>query len=304
VPELPDIRTYVSCIEVKAGGERLNGVRLSSPFLVRTVTPSVEALTQQRLRSAGHVGKRIVLGFENDVYLVVHLMISGRLHWKEGGAPLKGKQSLAALDFENGSLVLTEAGSKKRASFHVVEGIAAVKDFDPGGLDAMSCSAADFAARLRETNHSVKRALTDPRIISGIGNAYSDEILHHARLSPLLWTTKLKEEEISRLQAAIREVMEEWTSRLHAEAQAHGGWPPKVTAFRKEMAVHGKYEEPCPVCGSSVQRIAYANNETNYCPTCQTGGVLLADRSMSRLLKKDWPRTLEELEELRRTART
>ncbi len=277
-------------------------VRIANPFLVRSVDPPLKSIEGHTQRSVGHLGKRLVMEFEDDIYLVIHLMIAGRLHWKKTGTPLKGKHDLAALDFPDGSLVLTEAGSKRRASFHAVMGTQALANFDPGGIDVMSCGVAAFVDHLAAVSHTVKRALTDPRICSGIGNAYSDEIFHRAKLSPLLWTSRAKPEELARLYESIVSVMSEWTERLQAEANANDGWPRKVTAFRQEMAVHGKFREPCSVCDSPVQRIAYANNETNYCPTCQTNGVLLADRSLSRLLKKDWPRSFEELEDLRRTS--
>lgn len=300
MPELPDIATYVACVAEKASGRTLLRVRIANPFLVRTVDPPVAELHGKMLRSVANIGKRIVLEFSGDMYLVVHLMIAGRLHWKTPGTALAGKRDLAALDFEAGSLVLSEAGSKRRASFNLVRGWDAARAFDPGGIDPLTCGADEFRGRLQESNHTLKRALTDPRIFSGIGNAYSDEILHRARLSPLLWTSKLDEGQTGQLYKAVREVLGEWVTRLGDLAAAHGGWPPKVTAFQEGMAVHGRYGEPCPVCGDPVQRIAYADNETNYCATCQTDGALLADRSMSRLLKKDWPRTLDELEELRR----
>lgn len=303
MPELPDIRTYADCLNGKAVGQTLEGSRIASPFVLRSVDPPLSALHGRALVSTGNVGKRLLLSFDGDFHLVIHLMIAGRLHWKPEAAPLKGKQNLAAFDFPNGTLTLTEAGSKKRASLHVVKGMSDVRNLDPGGIDVLESGVEAFERRLRERNHTVKRALTDPTIFSGIGNAYSDEILHRAGLSPLLWTSKLEAQQVARLFATIRDVMEEWIERLGEEAATNDGWPKKVTAFRKEMAVHGRFGLPCPSCGSPVQRIAYANNETNYCPTCQTDGVLLADRSMSRLLKSDWPRSLEELEELKRSTR-
>ncbi len=303
MPELPDIAVYVECIAQKTAHQRLARVRIANPFLLRSVDPPVSAIEGQQLRAVTHVGKRVVLEFENGPCLVVHLMIAGRFHWKELDAPLAGKQNLAALDFETGSLVLTEARSKRRASFNLVARRADVAAFDPGGIDVTTCTGDAFAARLTAENHTVKRALTDPRICSGIGNAYSDEILHRAQLSPLHWTSRLADADLRRLHRAVQTVLGEWTDRLRAEAAANKGWPRKVTAFRKEMAVHGRHGQPCPVCASPIQRIAYADNETNYCPTCQTGGKLLADRSLSRLLKDDWPRTLVEFEELKRAAR-
>ena len=303
MPELPDIAVYVECIAQKTAHQRLARVRIANPFLLRSVDPPVSAIEGQRLRTVTHVGKRLVLEFESGPCLIVHLMIAGRFHWKEPGARLTGKQNLAALDFETGSLVLTEAGSKRRVSFNLVARRGDVDAFDPGGIDVTTCTVDAFAARLTAENHTVKRALTDPRICSGIGNAYSDEILHRAQLSPLLWTSRLGDAERRRLHQAAQAILREWTDRLRAEAAANKGWPRKVTAFRKEMAVHGRHGEPCPVCASPIQRIAYADNETNYCPTCQTGGKLLADRSLSRLLKNDWPRTLVEFEELKRAAR-
>ncbi len=303
MPELPDIAVYVESIEGKAAGQRLSKARIASPFLLRSVDPPISTAEGRKLLSVAHVGKRIVLGFENDLFLIIHLMIAGRLHWKDPETPLKGKQNLAALDFETGSLVLTEAGSKRRASFYLVAGTAAVAEFDPGGVEVMHCTHETFSAALTANNPTVKRALTDPRICSRIGNAYSDEILRRAKLSPLQWTSRLDQDGMSRLYEAVGAVPSEWADRLRAEAAANDGWPLKVTAFRKEMAVHGRHGQPCPVCTNAVQRIAYADNETNYCPTCQTNGVLLADRSLSRLLKKDWPRTLAEFEDLKRAAR-
>ena len=304
MPELPDIAVYVDCIADKTKGRELSGVRITRPFLVRTVEPPIGSIQGQTLRSTSRLGKRIVLGFDDDLFLIIHLMIAGRLHWKEPETPLKGKQNLAALDFPEGSLVLTEAGSKRRASLHLVSGLENLCDFDPGGIDVINCDTAAFIERLTAENHTVKRALTDPRICSGIGNAYSDEILHRSKLSPLLWTSRATAEELGQLHRTVQAVMKEWTNRLRREASENDGWPKKVTAFHSEMAVHGRSGEACPVCGSPIQRIAYANNETNYCPTCQTNGILLADRSLSRLLKKDWPRTLEELEELKRGSHT
>jgi formamidopyrimidine-DNA glycosylase len=304
MPELPDIAVYVDCIDRKAGGQKVSKARKANPFLVRSVDPPVGSIEGKTFRSASRLGKRIVLEFSGETFLVIHLMIAGRLHWKDPGAPLKGKQNLAALDFPEGSLILTEAGSKRRASFHLVSGKGALHEFDPGGIDVMGCDAKTFIAQLTASNHTVKRALTDPRICSGVGNAYSDEILHRAKVSPLLWTSRATKEELNRLFECAQSVLEEWRARLSDEAAANGGWPKNVTAFRRKMSVHGRFGEPCPVCTSPVQRIAYADNETNYCPTCQTQGVLLADRSLSRLLKKDWPRTLDELEDLKRTTRT
>lgn len=304
MPELPDIAVYVDCIAGKAGGQKASKIRIANPFLLRSVDPPIGLIQGQALRSTSRLGKRIVLGFGDELFLIIHLMIAGRLHWKEPDAPLRGKLNLAAIDFPDGSLVMTEAGSKRRASVHLVSGKEALAAFDPGGIDVMSCDATAFTDRLTTRNHTLKRALTDPGICSGIGNAYSDEILHRAKLSPLLWTTRASPDELTRLHTSARAVMTEWTTRLRSEAKANGGWPKKVTAFHNDMAVHGRFGEPCPICSSTVQRIAYANNETNYCPTCQTHGALLADRSLSRLLKKDWPRTLEELEELKRDNRT
>ena len=298
MPELPDIVVYVEALEGRILGEPLQKVRLASPFLLRSVDPPVSAAVGKRVTEVRRIGKRIVLELEDGLFMVVHLMIAGRLHWREAGAALAGKQSLAAFDFPAGSLVLTEAGSKKRASLHVVRGEEGLRDHDPGGLEVLDASLDAFRAAITATNHTLKRALTDPRIFSGIGNAYSDEILHRARMSPVKWTQRLDSEDVARLFAAVKDTLADWTARLREDAG--DGFPEKVTAFRKGMAVHGRYKEPCPVCGSPVQRIAYASKETNYCARCQTGGKLLADRSLSRLLKGDWPRTLEELEERRR----
>ncbi len=298
MPELPDIVVYIEALERRVLGELVQNVRLASPFLLRSVDPPVAAAVGTRVTGLHRIGKRIVFELEDDLFMVLHLMIAGRLHWRDTGAVLAGKQSLAAFDFAAGSLVLTEAGSKKRASLHIIRGEAGLRDHDSGGLEILDASLEEFRAAITESNHTLKRALTDPRLFSGIGNAYSDEILHRAGMSPVKWTQRLGDEEMERLFAAMQETLIEWTARLREDAG--DGFPEKVTAFRKGMAVHGRYKEPCPVCGSPVQRIAYASKETNYCARCQTGGKLLADRSLSRLLKGDWPRTLEELEERRR----
>jgi len=276
----------------------LLGVRLASPFLLRTAQPPLALASGRRVRELERLGKRIAMGLEGDLWLVLHLMIAGRLHWRAPGAKLSGRNTLAAFDFDEGSLVLTEAGTKRRASLHVVEGRGGLAALDPGGIDVLSSTFETFKAALMEENRTLKRALTDPRILSGIGNAYSDEILHAARLSPLALTHKLKDEEWARLYPATLDTLRQWTDRLVGEAAS--GFPEKVTAFRKEMAVHGRYGKPCPRCGEPVQRIRYADNETNYCAPCQTGGKLLADRGLSRLLGADWPRTLDELEVLKR----
>jgi len=273
-------------------------VRIASAFLLRTAQPPIESVEGHVVRELRRIGKRIAIGVEGDLWLVLHLMIAGRLHWRAAGAKLAGRQNLAAFDFSNGSLVLTEAGSKRRASLHILRGEEALRAIDPGGIDVLSSNLDSFRAALAAENRTLKRALTDPRILSGIGNAYSDEILHAARLSPVALTHKLKDEEWVRLFAATRDVLTIWIERLRAEAGE--GFPEKVTAFRKDMAVHGRYGLACPRCGEKIQRIRYADNETNYCARCQTGGRVLADRSLSRLLREDWPRTLEELEALRR----
>jgi formamidopyrimidine-DNA glycosylase len=298
VPELPDVQIYLEALEERALGRTLERIRLRSPFLLRSVEPPLETAFGRRVVGLRRLGKRIVFELEEDLYLVLHLMIAGRLHWREPGAALAGKTALAAFDFAAGSLVLTEAGSKKRAALHVARGEAALRRHDPGGLEPLELDLAAFAAALRRENHTLKRALTDPTLFSGIGNAYSDEILHRARLSPLKRTDQLGDAEVERLHAAVQSTLGEWVARLR-EARS-GGFPEKVTAFRPGMAVHGRFGQPCPVCGAPVQRILYAENEANYCARCQTGGRLLADRVLSRLLKGDWPRTLEELEERRR----
>lgn len=298
MPELPDITLYLEALEARILGRRLERVRLASPFLLRTAVPPVKTAEGREVVALRRLGKRIVMGLEGDLLLVLHLMIAGRLHWKEPGAPLTGKFALAAFDFAEGSLTLTEAGSKKRAALHLLQGEAALAAQDPGGLEVMTAGPAAFAAALTGHNHTLKRALTDPRIFSGIGNAYSDEILHRAQLSPVAMTQKLTAAEIHRLHVATRATLADWVERLRAEAG--GGFPEKVTAFRKDMAVHGRYGRPCPICGTKVQRIRHADNETNYCPRCQTGGRLLADRSLSALLKKDWPKSIEELEQRRK----
>ncbi|MSO64414.1 MAG: formamidopyrimidine-DNA glycosylase [Alphaproteobacteria bacterium] len=297
MPELPDIALYINCLRPRTVGQSLRSVRLNSPFLLRSVAPPLDAFSGRVVRDYERLGKRIVLVFDEEHFLVIHLVIAGRLHWQEAGVALGGKYSLAAFDFPTGSLTLTEAGAKRRASLHAVHGRDGLIRHDPGGLEVLNADRARFAERLTWENHTVKRSLTDPRIVSGISNAYSDDILHRARLSPLRWTDSLTDLEIGRLWEACRAVLGEWTERLTREAGQ--GFPEKVTAFRPAMAAHGKFGQPCPVCGSPIQRIAYADNETNYCPTCQTDGKLLADRGLSRLLKADWPRTLAELDELK-----
>ena len=301
MPELPDIVVYIEALEARILGETLEGVRLASPFLLRTIEPPLAAAMGKKVRALERVGKRIAIGLDQDLWLVLHLMIAGRLHWRESGAKLARKNAPAAFDLSNGTLILTEAGSQKRASLHVVAGGRGLKELDPGGIEVLSASLADFSAALTSANHTLKRALNDPRLFSGIGNAYSDEILHRARLSPVMLTQKMGREEIERLYEATRATLVDWVERLRAEAG--GEFPEKVTAFREGMAVHGRYGKPCPVCGAKVQRIRYAANETNYCARCQTAGRLLADRALSRLLREDWPRTLEELEALPRRAR-
>jgi formamidopyrimidine-DNA glycosylase len=297
MPELPDVTVYVESLAARITGRPLERVRLASPFLLRTVDPPLAGLHGRRVTGVSRLGKRIVIALEGEYYLVLHLMVAGRLRWKEPGAKIPGKLGLAAFDFPGGTLLLTEAGTKKRASLHAVRGAATLAEHDPGGLEPLSAGAQEFRAALRRENRTLKRALTDPRLFSGIGNAYSDEILHRARLSPLQLTSKLGDEEAERLRYATRAVLSEWTERLRR--QAGTGFPEHVTAFHPEMAVHGKYGHPCPVCGAPVQRIVYADNEANYCAPCQTGGKLLADRALSRLMHEDWPRTLEELETLK-----
>ncbi len=301
MPELPDIEVYVRSLERHATGRVLEKVRLGSPFLLRTVDPKLGDLEGRPIRGFRRLGKRIVFDMGDELFLVLHLMISGRLRLKEKGAKLARKVGLAAFDLPDASLVLTEQSPKKRASLHCVRGEAALAEHDPGGIDVYSCSLDVFGEALRRENHTLKRALTDPRVLSGIGNAYSDEILWRARLSPVKWTSRLERDETERLLAATRETLDEFTARL--EEEVGDGFPDKVTAFRDDMAVHGRYRAPCPRCGSPVQRIRRADNEINYCATCQTDGKLLADRSLSRLLKGDWPKTLEELEDYKRARR-
>ncbi len=294
MPELPDVVTYVEAVEERVRGHVLQDVRLRTPFLLRSVAPPLGAVIGKRVDGVERLGKRIVLALEDEIFLVIHLMIAGRFHWRPAGAKIGGKISLAAFDFDSGTLTLTEAGSKRRASLHVVRGRTGLAEFDRGGLDLFKASEDDFRARLLAGNHTLKRALTDPRAFDGIGNAFSDEILHAARLSPLKLTRRLADDEIGRLYLACRTVLSDWIDRFRADRQ--GGFPEKVTAFRPEMAVHGKFRQPCPDCGTPVQRIRYAENETNYCARCQTEGRLLADRAMSRLLKQDWPRSIDELD--------
>ena len=297
MPELPDITVYIEALDARVRGARLDGVRLANPFILRSVDPPLSAAFGRTVIGVRRLGKRIVITLDGDLFLILHLMIAGRLHWKEKGARLPGKVGLAAFDFSTGTLVLTEAGTKRRAAIHLVRGEHGLREHDPGGLEVMTCDLAAFSATLRQENHTLKRVLTDPRVLSGIGNAYSDEILHRARLSPAKQTAQLSEEETARLFEATRATLTDWITRLREEAS--GEFPEGVSAFRPGMAVHGRYGKPCPDCGAPVQRIVFAENETNYCPRCQTGGRLLADRALSRLLKQDWPRTLEEWEERR-----
>ncbi len=295
MPELPDLECYLLALRRLTGGQRLEQVVVRSPFVLRTFDPPLESLIGQRTEHIWRQEKRIVWQFSEDRFLVFHLMIAGRFHWKKVGATAKGKNDLAALHFDNGTLLLTEASPKKRASMHLFSALSAVQAQNRGGLEPLTCSLAEFQEATQRENHTLKRALVDPRLFAGIGNAYSDEILHAAGLSPLQWTSRLNEEELERLYRCTQQILTLWRDRLCAEAAAR--FPEKVTAFRPEMAVHGKFGEPCPVCGGRVQRIVYAENECNYCPRCQTAGKLLADRSLSRLLKDDWPRTIEEWEE-------
>jgi formamidopyrimidine-DNA glycosylase len=298
MPELPDIAAYVSALEPRILAQPIQQIRLASPFLLRTAQPPLRDVEGRIVRELRRIGKRIAIGVEGDLWLVLHLMIAGRLHWRPRGAKLAGRRSLAAFDFPHGSLVLTEAGTKHRASLYVVSGEVGLQAMDPGGIDVLSSNLGSFRDALTAENRTLKRALTDPRILSGVGNAYSDEILHAAQLSPIALTQKLKPDEWERLFAATQKTLQLWINRLRVEAEA--GFPEKVTAFRKDMAVHGRYGESCPRCGEKIQRIRYADNETHYCARCQTGGKVLADRSLSRLLRSDWPRTLDELEALKR----
>lgn len=293
MPELPDITVYVEALQRRIVGQPLVEIRLRTPFLLRTVEPPLADFVGRTVTAVRRLGKRIVIAFDDDLYAVLHLMIAGRLHWRPRDAKGKGRSALAELEFPNGTLSLTEAGTKRRASLYLVRGDAGLAEHSRGGLEVLDASAEEFGARLRAENHTLKRSLTDPRLFSGIGNAYSDEILHRARLSPVKLTSRLSDEEIVRLFTATRDVLTEWTDRMRGEVG--DGFPEKVTAFRDEMAVHGKFGQPCPVCGAPVQRIRYADNETNYCARCQTDGRLLADRGLSRLLKQDWPRSIDEL---------
>ena len=293
MPELPDVTVYVEALRRRVAGQPLQTIDLHTPFLLRTVDPPLQAIAGRPVHEIRRLGKRLVFDFDDDLYLVLHLMIAGRLHWIANGKRVP-RNVLAALGFPHGTLTLTEAGSKKRASLHLVRGAGSLAQFERGGIEPLEMSEAQFAERLRSENHTIKRSLTDPRLFSGIGNAYSDEILHRARVSPVRLTSRLDDDEIGRLYEATRAILTEWTERLRAEAG--DAFPEKVTAFRPEMAAHGKYGQPCPVCGTAIQRIRYADNETNYCPRCQTEGRLLADRALSRLLKQDWPRRIEELE--------
>jgi formamidopyrimidine-DNA glycosylase len=298
VPELPDILLYLHALRPRIVGRRINAVRLVSPFLLRSVDPPLSSVEGRTITGLDRLGKRVVIDVEGHLFLVFHLMIAGRFRWKAPRAPVPGKIGLLALDVDEGSLILTEAGTKRQASLHVVEGRASLARHNPGGLEVLEADAAAFAEAMRRENHTLKRALTDPHLFSGIGNAYSDEILHAARLSPFKQTQTITDEEVQRVYEATHTTLSTWIERLQQETG--DGFPEKVTAFREGMAVHGRYGEPCPVCGTPVQRIVYAANEANYCVTCQTGGHLLADRSLSRLLREDWPRTLEELERRRK----
>ena len=298
MPELPDIVVYIEALEKRIHGATLKRVRVASPFLLRTAVPPLSSVEGKKIVELRRLGKRICFGFEDDLWLVVHLMIAGRLHWYDDRAKAAKARGLAAFEFSSGTLVLTEAGTQKRASLHVVQGEAGLDNLDPGGLEVFDATLEDFARAIRAKNHTLKRALTDPRILSGIGNAYSDEILFEARLSPFTLTQKLSDKDVENLFESIKRTLNDWLERLRVESRDR--FPEKVTAFRPDMATHGKYGEPCPRCGNKIQRIRYGSNETNYCPTCQTGGKLLADRALSRLLKDDWPRTPEELESLTR----
>ncbi|HJP58492.1 MAG TPA: DNA-formamidopyrimidine glycosylase family protein [Gemmatimonadaceae bacterium] len=293
MPELPDITVYIEALEARIVGQPLERIRIAKPFLLRSVDPPISSANGKKVVAIRRIGKRIGIELEEDLFLVIHLMIAGRLRWVPAGAKVPGKLGLAAFDFPNGTLILTEAGSKRRASLWLVRGEAALEQFERGGLEVLDATLADFKDRLTRENHTLKRSLTDPRLFSGIGNAYSDEILHRAKLSPVKHTRRLNDEEINTLFTATKSVLVEWTQRLRDESA--GDFPAKVTAFREEMAVHGKFGQPCPVCGTPVQRIRYADNETNYCPRCQTDGKLLADRALSRLLKQDWPKSIDEL---------
>ena len=298
MPELPDIVVYMEALEQRVVGHVLQRFEVRGPSLLRTADPPIESIHGRTVTGLRRVGKRIAFGFDNDLWLVFHLIIAGRLHWSQRRKTADGRRTLAAFDFDSGTLTLTEAGTRKRASLHLVRGEAGLAALDPGGIDVFAASLEQFSSVLTSANHTLKRALTDPRLFSGIGNAYSDEILYQARLSPVLLTQRMDQEDIRRLYEATRQTLEQWTGNLRREAGQK--FPEKVTAFRQDMAVHGRYGKPCPRCGAKVQRIRYASNETNYCPHCQTGGKLLADRSLSRLLRQDWPRTPEELEERRR----
>ncbi len=302
MPELPDIELYLEALESRIHNDVLEKILLGSPFLLRSVAPAPTELEGKQVVDLRRMGKRVVIALEDELFIVIHLMIAGRLQWKQGSErpKLQKRRGLARFDFASGSLTLTEAGTKKRASLRLVQGEDELARLDPGGLEVMDCDLASFTRALRLENHTLKRSLTDPHLFSGIGNAYSDEILHRAKLSPVKWTSRLRDDEIERLYVATRDILREWTEQLRTEQQ--GAFPTKVSAFRPKMAVHGRYGKECPACGGPVQRIRYADNETNYCPACQTGGKLLADRGLSRLLKGDWPKSLEELEE-RKTQR-
>ena len=301
MPELPDVELYLHALTPRIVGQQLERLRIASPFLVRSVDPPVSTIEGRTVRALERIGKRVVWAFDEELFCVIHLMIAGRFRWKPKGAAVPGKVGLAAFDFASGTLLLTEASPKKRASLQVVRGRDALVALDPGGIDPLTCTLEEFAERLRVENHTVKRSLTDPRLFSGIGNAYSDEILHAAQVSPLQLTSRLSDEQLAVLYEATRETLTTWAKRLIEETG--DGFPEKVTAFREGMALHGRYGKPCPRCGAPVQRLSYADNECNYCAVCQTGGRLLADRALSRLLKEDWPRTLEELETLKRQRR-
>lgn len=294
MPELPDITVYLDSLRPRILGHEILDARVLNPFALRTVTPPLSSIIGKRVKTLSRLGKRIVFGIEGDMYVVIHLMIAGRLRWRVGDKKIAGKLAQAVFEFDTGKLYLTEAGSKRRASIHVVEGADSLKQFDRGGLEVLDADLGDFAARLRSENHTIKRSLTDPRLFSGIGNSYSDEILHRAKMSPMTLTSRMTDEQIAELFEATKATLIDWTERLRKDAGDE--FPEKVTAFRDGMAVHGRYKLPCPVCGSPVQRIRYADNETNYCARCQTGGRLLADRAMSRLLKQDWPRSIDEVE--------